>query len=77
MAQRFSRGGDSMGFGKGKWEAWVGSKSMPCTNGGISWATARGRDEVSGDRNGSWGSVRWAKWGCCWRNCLVREGGTR
>ena len=66
-----------MSFSKGKWEAQVGSKSTPCTNGGISWATARGGDEVSGDRDGSWGSVRWVKWGCHWHNCSAREGGMR
>ena len=77
MAQRFSRGGDLMGFGKGKWEAWVGSKSTPCANGGISQATARGGDEVSGDHDGSWSSVRWVKWVCHWCNCSAREGGTR
>ena len=77
MTQRFLRGGDSMGFSEGNWGAQVGSKSTPCANGGISWATARGRDEVSGDRNGSWGSMRWVRWGCHWRNRSAREGGTR
>ena len=61
VIQRFSRDVDLMGSSRGEWEAWMGSTSMLCTNGGISQATAGGEAGVAVACDGGEGGMRWVK----------------
>ena len=61
----------------GEYKVRMGLASVPCADGGISWAMAGGGDEAAIAHDGGKGGMRKVMWGGCWCSCSAREGGTR